>query len=222
MKKLNWGPFICKTNIKNNFRLELLEESFKQKIPYNKYLVGKIKNEKAFSKEIQEKFKPKILTYISEYFTKLLEETNLEYKPNEFGFNLEDLWVNFQKKGEYNPPHSHSGHISFVIYLNIPNEIKDEINNTNGFKNASISFMYGTNTSLLMESAITNVVNIDDIATKLFTPITTINHLPENGEMFIFPSYLIHYVEAFNTENVERISISGNITIFDTKIKSLI
>ena len=213
MKKLSWGPIVCKTNIEEEFRLELLEESVKQKIPHNKYLVAKIENEKLFTKELQQRFKPKILIYIKEYFSKILEEYNSNYKINEVGFELQDLWVNFQKKGEYNPPHSHYGHISFVIYVNIPDEIKNEINNTNGFKNASISFMYGTNTNLL---------DINDNLINLLNPITTINHLPETGEMFIFPSYLTHFVESFNTENVERISIAGNITIFDAKVKNLI
>jgi hypothetical protein len=33
------------------------------------------------------------------------------------GFNLESLWVNFQKKHEFNPPHDHSGVFSFVNTL---------------------------------------------------------------------------------------------------------
>ena len=40
--------------------------------------------------------------------------------------SLEELWVNFQKKHEYNPPHFHSGLFSFVIFMKIPFSIEDE------------------------------------------------------------------------------------------------
>tara|TARA_Y100000004_G_scaffold54546_1_gene60779 strand:- start:309 stop:875 length:567 start_codon:yes stop_codon:yes gene_type:complete len=33
---------------------------------------------------------------------------------------LRDLWVNYQRKGEYNPLHSHHGVISFVIFVDVP------------------------------------------------------------------------------------------------------
>ena len=33
---------------------------------------------------------------------------------------LKSLWVNYQKKGEYNPMHSHAGIASFVIFVDIP------------------------------------------------------------------------------------------------------
>ena len=35
-------------------------------------------------------------------------------------------------------------------------------------------------------------------------------HLPEVGDLFIFPAWLIHHVYAFKSD-VERISVSGNI-----------
>ena len=33
---------------------------------------------------------------------------------------LHNLWVNYQKKNEYNPMHIHSGVVSFVIFVDIP------------------------------------------------------------------------------------------------------
>ena len=35
-------------------------------------------------------------------------------------FELRNLWVNFQKPGQYNPYHCHHGIISFVIFVDIP------------------------------------------------------------------------------------------------------
>ena len=31
------------------------------------------------------------------------------------GFELITTWVNRQKKNEFNPPHTHDGHLSFVL-----------------------------------------------------------------------------------------------------------
>ena len=33
---------------------------------------------------------------------------------------LRNLWVNYQKQNEYNPIHTHSGIVSFVIFVDIP------------------------------------------------------------------------------------------------------
>ena len=33
---------------------------------------------------------------------------------------LHNLWVNYQKKNQYNPIHVHSGVVSFVIFVDIP------------------------------------------------------------------------------------------------------
>ena len=37
-------------------------------------------------------------------------------------FILDKMWVNFQKKHEFNPLHDHSGVYSFVIWLTIPSD----------------------------------------------------------------------------------------------------
>ena len=58
---------------------------------------------------------------------------------------MSNLWINFMKKDEYNPPHNYDGGISFVIYTSIPEEI---INKNKNFKSrgagpGSIRFLYG-------------------------------------------------------------------------------
>ena len=47
---------------------------------------------------------------------------NLENRPIVY----ENLWCNFQKKYEINPPHTHSGFVSFVIFVQIPYKLEDE------------------------------------------------------------------------------------------------
>ena len=58
----------------------------------------------------KEKFTP------SEEFKKRIE------KPK---YLLSAMWVNYMKKHEFNPPHDHDGKLSFVIYLSMWDDMKD-------------------------------------------------------------------------------------------------
>ena len=46
--------------------------------------------------------------------------------PNDQPLVLKSLWVNFQKKYEFNPPHTHDDDLSFVIYTKIPDGLEEE------------------------------------------------------------------------------------------------
>ena len=46
--------------------------------------------------------------------------------PSDYKLFISDLWVNYQKKYEFNPPHSHSGVASFVIFIHIPYDLSEE------------------------------------------------------------------------------------------------
>ena len=39
---------------------------------------------------------------------------------------LDKLWVNFQKQHEFNPPHNHAGVFSFVIWVKIPTDWREQ------------------------------------------------------------------------------------------------
>lgn len=148
------------------------------------------------------KLSPKILKYIETYFRIITPE---EYTIRHEVF-LKNLWVNFQQANEYNPIHNHSDHISFVIYLKISEEIKSEKNETTGPPNGSITFHHGVNTNF--KSTIKN-----DMIDIFLQPQNKVTIMPEAGEIYIFPAYLEHFVDAFYSENAERISVSGNIKI---------
>ena len=62
-------------------------------------------------------------------------------------FVLNSLWVNFQKKYEFNPVHDHGGVFSFVIWIKIPFDYKKEKNlpfvkHSNSVKAADFEFLY--------------------------------------------------------------------------------
>jgi hypothetical protein len=106
-------------------------------------------------------------------------------------------WVNFQKKHEFNPMHTHEGTYSFVIWLKVPFKIQDELstvstNKTNMPRAGMFSFMY------------TNIFG--EIREAEF-PIDE----SYEGTIFLFPSALTHQVYPFSTSDEYRISISGNV-----------
>jgi hypothetical protein len=112
---------------------------------------------------------------------------------------LESLWVNFQKKCEFNPNHNHSGVISFVIWIEIPYDIKEEI-----------SSGYGKNSTMNLSSAfqftycdiLGNITNYPIYVDKSY-----------EGKIIIFPNKLVHCVYPFFSSDEYRISVAGNITI---------
>ena len=112
---------------------------------------------------------------------------------------LSELWVNFQKKGEFQPIHSHSGIFSFVIWMDIPYHSKDEAKLP--FAKSSCKTPAGGNFSF----STTTAVNRGLVE-------CTIEMSPEmNGYCCFFPSDLFHQVYPFYTSDKDRISISGNI-----------
>lgn len=126
-------------------------------------------------------------------FTKIDFENDVKMEPY-----LLDIWVNFQKRGEFQPLHVHNGIFSFVIWMEIPYHHNDEsaLPFTKGNMNdvaGNFSFAYFTGESR-----------------EVFTRIIKLS--PEmNGYCCFFPSDLAHQVYPFYTSNKDRISISGNI-----------
>ena len=105
---------------------------------------------------------------------------------------------------------------SFIIYLDFPEEIINEQPFSKAsYQPGTVSFFYGNNTQL-------KITPENQFLDKLLSPIDIIEYKPKTGEMVIFPSYLIHYVSPFYTEGVERISVSGNIGVIQSNIKTII
>jgi hypothetical protein len=188
----NWGPCVVKLKITDTFRNKLLEgaeEARNKNQTYQDKLAGIIKGE--YSYLSKEKYLPELAQCLGIYdaaFQKFKGEV-YKQKPE---YMVMALWVNYMKKHEYNPPHDHSDSLSLVIFLDVPQEIikeqKDYVGKSGG--PGSLSFLYGEGTR---------------------QAITYQSIIPQNNDMYIFPSWLKHYVAPFYSD-VTRISVSGNIT----------
>ena len=186
----NWGPCVIRLKINEDFQTKLLEEAEKNKEDMRGKLAGQIEKETGYSDEARERLLPYVSSALGLYnqayeaYTKKKFEKTPEYV-------LSALWINYQKKNEFNPPHDHDGKLSFVTYLSIPDELKKEhaeyIGNSCG--PGGIQFIYGNGPR---------------------DCITYMSFMPEENDMFIFPAWLKHWVAPFKSD-CTRISVSGNI-----------
>ena len=186
----NWGPCLIKVNILEDFKNILLEEAKKTEMDYKGKLAGQLANERGYSEQQREKIIPYLSPYLGVYDEAFqrFQNKRFEKKPE---YTLTALWCNFQRPHEFNPPHDHDGKLSFVIYLSIPEPLKKENAEYKGRScgPGGIQFMYGEGPR-------------DCVSYQ--------SYFPKDGDMFIFPAWLKHWVMPFHSDCV-RVSVSGNV-----------
>ena len=191
--KHNWGPYVLELRVDCDLIKTLLEEgneSRENNLDYRNELAGQIEEEYYYKD--YEWFVSAFSSYVETYLDGLGEYTRTN---NNGSWALENLWINYQKANEYNPPHKHTGDLSFVIYLQVPDEIERENDLTaHEHKNEGAGMI------------------LFDYGMEMPLAINRIADMPRTGDAFIFPAWLIHHVYAFKSD-VERISVSGNITL---------
>ena len=105
-------------------------------------------------------------------------------------FNIISSWVVRQFENEYNPVHYHSGHISGVGYLKLPNDYGKTIqSNKKKNLNGQLSLIHGS---------------------KMFNSESVFEIKPKVGDFYLFPNYMMHTVYPFTDTNEERRSVSFN------------
>lgn len=116
-------------------------------------------------------------------------------------FKLKSLWVNLQKKHEFNPVHYHGGLFSFIIFLKIPYDLKKEDDvfppTSSGHSTSRLCF--------LMSDGMGDIFPINVNADKSF-----------EGKMLMFSSKVNHLVYPFYTSDDYRMTVSGNV-VFDVE-----
>ena len=185
-----WGPCVTKFILDTDFCQELLQKGKNLKEDARKDLAGHLDKEFKYTSEDRDWFLSKFTPVISDHMKFLQDYHNKNLKHN---VKLTDLWVNFMQKNEFNPPHVHSQQLSFVIYLQVPELLKQENANYKGTDTAGpggIKFINDFNNDRLTISE---------------API-----FPQENECYIFPASLNHMVFPYKSD-CERVSVSGNI-----------
>jgi hypothetical protein len=168
----------------------------------NSFLAGHIKNEYLLNLDEKSlKFQEFILSVTNhEIFDKYKSSVNFidQVRP----FCLNKLWINYQKKYEFNPIHVHMGVFSFVIFMKIPYDLGDE--------NEVYQVSEHKGESEIRTSRFC-FINQDPLYGIRTTPI----HVDKSfeGKGFMFRSDQAHTVYPFYTSDNTRITVSGNIVI---------
>ena len=206
-----FGPPIYKSTLSDSF-MEFLKTVTEQTravaVNVGHNLAGNLESQ--FQAEMNNEQKLQFMAEIRQHvFSSLVEidtDINEIFKgPPEIdrlNFNMGGgPWINFQKPNEFNPFHSHSGLLSCVIYIDVPEAIADENKfikiSTNAPSAGKISFIWGH----------------DGYGTN-----SMFAHQPVTGEIFMFPAQLKHLVYPYKS-NVERISMSFNVHNIETHTK---
>jgi hypothetical protein len=135
---------------------------------------------------------PKMFKFINTEVANVYRKSGYPYPfIGKFNPQLDNMWVNIQKKCEFQALHRHIGLFSFVIWMDIPYDCKDE---THTSMKGNFSFASSCPNSRQTTS-------------------TDIPMSPKmNGYFCFFPSDLSHQVYPFYTSDKDRITISGNIS----------
>jgi hypothetical protein len=184
----HWGPFLYNTSLDKDEVSKIKSLCDKNSKDYRKNLAGIIKHE--YELDVKKLFKiinPYVRSYCQAFF---------ENRGEGLGNKIELMaaWVNYMTKFESNPIHTHDDDVSFVIFTQIPKDLKQEAVKYPGKSGGpgTINFLYCIN--------------------ERNEFLNQHTFFPEVGDMFIFPSKLNHYVNGFKCEG-ERISVSGNFKI---------
>jgi len=183
-----WGPLLLKAELQPKDLKECAKLCSKQSSFVNDTLAGVIKHEHYVS--------PSKFTKIIEPYLNTFAHCYNEWygAPLKKQILITSVWANFMSAGEFNPPHNHAGSdFSSVFFIKIPEKIREENKKFKGVGvgPGSISFTYGEPQQY-------------SLCSKHF--------LPEEGDFFIFPSTLMHFVCPFMSKE-ERISISANFRL---------
>ena len=99
--------------------------------------------------------------------------------------------------GDFNPMHTHGGDYSFVLFLDVPKQLKKEQENYKGTSAKPGSLMFEFTQQAKPRYATTGTAV-----------------LPQTGDFYMFPALLQHWVCPFKSK-VTRISVSGNMRILN-------
>ena len=168
---------------------ELRKDFLKLKLsePANHTLIGDIDKEFFITDGIfQKRLQEMLLQHVSHLHEKQASSLDLIYRRDDHQHF--DAWINYSEPTEFNPSHNHEGYLSFVWYLDIPEEIRQEWKKvkSNTGKRGCIQFQ------------------------SQFLSGYSMTFNPKTNDLFIFNAKHRHQVYPFYSNNT-RISLAGNI-----------
>ena len=193
-----FGPVICKVtmpkeivNKLNDYVDQIIKDTKKGiELDHGKNLAGNVQQEFRLEKDFVEKSKWGVfLSSCAKAWIKQVLNEEISK------FQLISTWIVRQFQNDYNPIHTHGGHLSGVGYLKVPKNFgeyhqKDKVVNQNG----KLTLVHGS---------------------RMFMQESTYIITPKVGDFYFFPNYLMHTVYPFSGTDEERRSVSFNARIDD-------
>lgn len=175
-----------------------ISRDFSKATSHNKELAGHIRKEFLLSQccAAVEEVAVKLAIEHNNYYD-YINTLHTDLSGSKFRLRLDNLWVNFQERYEFNPLHRHKGLYSFVVWIDIPYFFDLE----NAVSPGSKSYI---NRSGCFEFVYT------DILGNIKGELVQIDKTYE-GDIVLFPSPLHHMVHPFYSTDKKRISIAGNL-----------
>lgn len=180
---------------------DMLGNKFKNSQGFQANLLGHMNHEYVADSNCWKAVEPLVLELTKQYDQKwnYSPQVDIGIYTNNRQFKLKNLWVNFQRKHEFNPPHLHTGIFSFVIWMKIPYTLEDEDRVFPEMKDdvrrvSKFTFHYS---------------NIVGMHSGMVVPVDK----EFEGKMLFFPASLTHSVNPFYTSDDYRISIAGNVGV---------
>jgi len=204
-----FSPPIFQSEVHPNFIKDLLDkgnELTREKDDWRENLAGNMKygGSYIYKDDFILKTEPYLMTYIERFLDKITEQfgdrqigrlldVQTDRRQRKQGkMRLDIMWINYQHQHDFNPPHTHRGVLSFVIFCKVPKRIFKEQAVSNSKDAGKLIFQYGENTG------------------PLTGPLFPIE--PYEGLFLVFPANMNHYVPSFWTDD-ERISVAGNFVV---------
>jgi len=177
-----------------------IETAKKNPVNHNKHLVGNISKSLLLEDKDDWFFKmilAPLVNHFSQTFPTYVKEMTI--LTDDAPLCLDTFWVNFQKQHEFNPFHNHTGVFSFVVWVKIPTDWREQ---------HALPISANSNSPCAS--------NFEFQFTSMFGQIAKYAYLlgkTSEGGMLFFPAGLNHAVYPFYNCDKERISISGNIKV---------
>ncbi len=192
-----FGPSVLKVKIPDNILKKLNnyvdniigDKSKSQELNHGEKLVGDVTQELKLEEQIMRE--TGWGNFLANCTSKWVElETNKKIKK----FQLVNSWIVRQFENEYNPTHWHGGHISGAGFLKVPHSLGKHVQGKENreYRGGNLQLIHGS---------------------RMFLCHSTINIVPEVGDFYFFPNYLMHTVFPFKNSSEERRSISFNANI---------
>ena len=205
-----FSPPIFQTEVDSHFTKQLIDEGrklTKKEDDFNHKLAGNLKYGRSYhyKEDYLIKVEPYLKKYVERFFNGIYSQFGPDIKLVENILTVQDgrgklrqgtvtldsLWINFSQKHDFNPPHNHTGVLSFVIFCQVPKEIFEVQADSNTQRAGQLHFTYGEGDKLMGSEY----------------PVK-----PYENLMFIFPAGLKHFVPPYWVD-AERISVSGNFIV---------